>query len=273
MKRLIITADEFGQSEDVNKAICELFKEGHITNTVLMANMLAAEEAIRLAKQNKINTGIHFNLTEGKPLSDIADVKSLVDRKGEFYKPFLFLTRYFFGMINLDDAEKELSLQAKKLHDGKIKLTHFDGHCYIQMLPGLMRIMIKIAKDYGMNKTRLAYEKWSYKANGIGSFFAYNFWFRKFLPSLFRNKLRKLLDENSIKHTDNFYGALIIDANDTKEKLLLTLDKIEEGTSELMVHPGLNSGKRSAENDALNSEAFRDKIKANGIELISYLEL
>ena len=74
MKKLIITADEFGQSEDANKAICELFKEGYITNTALMANTDAAEEAIRLAKQNKINAGIHFNLTEGRPLSDIADV-------------------------------------------------------------------------------------------------------------------------------------------------------------------------------------------------------
>ena len=273
MKRLIITADEFGQTRDVNIAIDELFNMGCITNAALMPNMDFTDEAIELANKHNINVGVHFNLTEGKPLSNSAEVKSLIDKNGHFFPPLIFLTRYFLGLIKIGEVEKELRAQIKKLRDAKIKLTHFDGHCYIQMLPSVMVTMIKVCKEFGINKTRLAYEKWHYRPNGIAVLITYNFWFRKFLPSLFLNKMRKILWRNSIRHTDNFYGALIIDACDVQGKLISVLNNVKEGSSELMVHPGMDNAKRKAEYDTLKSELFRNGIKANGIELISYSEL
>ena len=68
---LLVNADDFGKSAEINRAVAEAFERGYITHTTLMANMPAAEEAVDLARQKGFaeRVGLHLNLTEGLPLS------------------------------------------------------------------------------------------------------------------------------------------------------------------------------------------------------------
>ena len=65
MKKLIVTADDFGYSRNVNKAIIRCFRNGIVTSTSLLANTKYFDESVKLLKLNKnLDVGMHINLTE-----------------------------------------------------------------------------------------------------------------------------------------------------------------------------------------------------------------
>ena len=272
MKQLIITADEFGESHDANKAIYELFKAWRITNASLMANTPCAEEAISLAKKSRMKCGVHFNLTFGRPLCDANEVRSLVDKNGYFHAQFEFVARYILGFVDINEIAREFRAQAKRLHDNGIKPTHFDGHCYIHMLPGILNAAIKIAMEYKIDRTRLAYENWSYSSHGVRSLLSYNFLVRWLFVRLLKNKAEAMLRQNKLAYPQRFHGIFLIDNRRFFENMLKIIGNLEDGTHELMVHPSL-SGKRHSEYDALKSSLLKETITKNGIKLISYEEL
>ena len=51
-KQLVVNADDFGFTPDVNDGIVEAHREGILTATTLMANGEAFEHAVELARQN-----------------------------------------------------------------------------------------------------------------------------------------------------------------------------------------------------------------------------
>ena len=69
--KIIVNADDFGASERINNAIVDAFKKGIVTNTTIMPNMSAYDEAVELAKENGFfdKVGIHLNLLAGEPLT------------------------------------------------------------------------------------------------------------------------------------------------------------------------------------------------------------
>jgi predicted glycoside hydrolase/deacetylase ChbG (UPF0249 family) len=85
-KKILITADDFGMCQAVDNAIINLIEAGSITTTNVLVNMETVENA-KLLRRNypDISIGIHWNVTTGKPVSDIRKVKTLVNECGEFY--------------------------------------------------------------------------------------------------------------------------------------------------------------------------------------------
>src|SRR2546425_5823141 len=51
--QLIVNADDFGTSRQVNEAVVRAFKEGVLTSCSLMVTGQAFDEAIQLAKENR----------------------------------------------------------------------------------------------------------------------------------------------------------------------------------------------------------------------------
>ena len=64
---IIVNADDYAGSSTINKAIIELFNNGIVNSTSIMANMPAFDEAVELAHKYKITDkiGVHLVLTEG----------------------------------------------------------------------------------------------------------------------------------------------------------------------------------------------------------------
>src|SRR5688500_10676933 len=82
MINLIINADDFGLCSSVNQAIIDCYKAGNLTSTTFMVNMPGTSEAAELAKVNPgLGIGLHFCLTEGKPLTVAS---TLIDKNGNF---------------------------------------------------------------------------------------------------------------------------------------------------------------------------------------------
>ncbi len=72
MQKIIITADDYGMCDEVDKAIDAGIENGFITTTNVMTNMTSFCNAINLRKKYpQISIGIHWNVTTGKPICDI----------------------------------------------------------------------------------------------------------------------------------------------------------------------------------------------------------
>ncbi len=69
-KQLVVNADDFGFTGDVNQGIIEAHQRGILTATTLMANGDAYDDAVRLARENpSLDMGAHLVLIGGQAVS------------------------------------------------------------------------------------------------------------------------------------------------------------------------------------------------------------
>ena len=189
--QIIINADDFGLSGNVNRAIVSAFREGLISDTTMLANGEAFDEAVTLAKENGFadNVGIHFNLTEDKPLTE--DIK----RCPAFCENGIFHDRINrLKPLNKTEKEavyKELSAQAAKIKAAGLKIDHADSHHHIHTAIFIAPIVFKVCKGFDIEKIRIH--------RNTGSIPAY----KKVIKSIYNKNLRK----RGFKTTDCF-GSL-----------------------------------------------------------------
>src|SRR5713226_3383585 len=96
--RLIVNADDFGMSEEVNEAVIRAFKEGVLTSTSLMVTGEAFDHAVGLAKENpELAVGIHLVTVVGRSVLPHSTIPALVDEQGDFSNnPAAAGLKYFF---------------------------------------------------------------------------------------------------------------------------------------------------------------------------------
>jgi len=82
---LIINADDFGESQQVNKAIIQSFENGLCSSATLMPNMPGFEAACELVHEYKLlnHIGMHLVLRGGYPLTEkIKHFSTFCDQEG-----------------------------------------------------------------------------------------------------------------------------------------------------------------------------------------------
>jgi radical SAM superfamily enzyme YgiQ (UPF0313 family) len=157
--RVIINADDFGLSKDINRGVIKGYREGIVTSASLSPNGQEFEDAVDLLKENSgLDIGLHLTLIEEKAILEKQRISSLVDNNGIFYKDYrAFLKAYFFGKINMREVERELEAQFCKMREKGLCASHVDSHQHIHMLPGIMEIVVKLAEKYGIPGIRYPY--------------------------------------------------------------------------------------------------------------------
>ena len=84
MKRYLITADDYGFCEEVDRAIEDLADKGILSTTNVLMNFRRDFSDSPLIGRPDFSIGIHWNVTCGNPVSDIKDIPSLVAEDGSF---------------------------------------------------------------------------------------------------------------------------------------------------------------------------------------------
>src|SRR5262245_27657636 len=85
MRRLIVTADDFGAAPEVNEAVEEGWRNGVLSAASLMTGAPAALEAVAIARSNPgLRVGLHLVLVDGAPVSAPEAVPDLVNEAGLF---------------------------------------------------------------------------------------------------------------------------------------------------------------------------------------------
>ncbi len=156
MAKVIINADDFGVSAEVNAGIVRSFENGWISSTTIMANMPAFEQACELTHEHKLvgAIGLHFNICEGRPLSrSILSERRFCDADGQF------IFKHWSGM-RLSKSERravaeELEAQQDACVSAGIVPTHLDTHAHIHTAWGIASVIIRLAPKLGLKAVRI----------------------------------------------------------------------------------------------------------------------
>ncbi|XP_046496321.1 carbohydrate deacetylase isoform X2 [Equus quagga] len=136
--RLVVTADDFGYCPRRDEGIVEAFLAGAVTSVSLLVNGAAAESAAELARRHHIPTGLHANLSEGRPVGPARhSTSSLLSPEGFFLGKMGFREAVAAGDVDLPQVREELEAQLSRFREllGSDP-THVDGHQHVHVLPG-----------------------------------------------------------------------------------------------------------------------------------------
>ena len=287
MRNLIVNADDLGWTEGVNRGIVEAHQKGLVTSTTLLANGRAFEGALEAARQNPgLGIGVHLNLGDGRPTAPAEKVRGLLNGAGDMDGGTeALLLRIASGRLRIEEVEREWDAQIRKVRESGIAPTHLDGHKHVHMLPGLFELALRLAKKHGIRAVRVANEasslrsalsagtpqnggvvlKQSVRARGL---------------KVLARGARKMAERAGIATSDYFCG-ITQTGEWTWEGLKEFLEKLPEGTTELMCHPGYADEElrgtatrlqesRKAELDILTDAEIRKIVASRGIRLINY---
>jgi predicted glycoside hydrolase/deacetylase ChbG (UPF0249 family) len=154
-KKLIITADDYGLCEPVNRAIEECLAAETVRATCVMANMPAYDAARFLRKNHPhVSIGIHWNVTQGRPVLPPDKIFSLVDTQGLFYRASELRQRWWSGKVRRDDLYAELRAQFERLRDSIGTPDFWNTHQNVHVFPGLFPTFVALAKQFGVHAMR-----------------------------------------------------------------------------------------------------------------------
>jgi hopanoid biosynthesis associated protein HpnK len=285
VRRLIINADDFGLTSGVNRAIREAGSSGAITSTTMMANASEFAEAAVLARSlPELKTGCHVVLIDGQALE--GNLPSLTGSNGRFRASLKDFARAAVGKrLSPEEVERETEAQIRRIQAQGITVSHVDSHKHTHMFPHVLRPVLHAARACGVRAVRNPFEPVGAWPLGFVAA-APSLWLRSagvFTFRLFAGEFRKAIREAGMLTTDGTVGIAVTGKLDQKA-LLALLDALPEGTWELVCHPGYADadlhaagtrlvGSREVELQALSSPETKDRLKARGIELISYADL
>ncbi len=287
MRNLIVNADDLGWTEGVNRGIVEAHQKGLVTSTTLLANGRAYESAVGMAGQNpQLGIGVHLNLGDGQPVASRDEVRGLLNGAGEMdgWTEGLLL-RIASRRLRMEEVEREWDAQIRKIRESGIAPTHLDGHKHVHMLPGLFELALRLAKKHGIRAIRVANEEASLRsalaagaAQKRGVVLKQGV--RAWGLNLLAREARKMAEREGIATSEYFCG-ITQTGELTREGLEEFLEKLPEGTTELMCHPGYVDQElrrtatrlqesRKGELDILTNAGIRKIVASRGIRLINY---
>ena len=267
----------------------EAHERGIVTSATLMAQGAAFGPAVSAAQSAPgLSVGCHVLMVDGAPVLDPTQVSSLIcNRDGaagaRFCEGFGGLARRaFLGRLLPEQIEAEVTAQIGRLRAAGIRVSHVDTHKHTHMLPQVLRPMLRAAAASGVRRIRNPFEfvRLSLLAQRAGM------WKRfaqvKLLGGLSRN-FHEAVRRAGMLTPDGTFG--IVSTGGLDERLLrFMIQHLEEGTWELVCHPGYNDAElqtvrtrlrasRERELQLLGSAQAREFLQDAGIELISYEEL
>lgn len=238
MRCLIVNADDFGFTAGVNRAIIEGHTRGIVTSTTLMVNMPAFADAVRLAKEHPLlGVGLHFNITQGRPVAPARQVRSLLNEHDEFPGTSTAIAkRLLSGGLRRADVVTELRAQIEQALSAGVRLTHVDSHKHSHALPQVFDAIVSTIPDYGISAVRLQREQWRL-SNTPGSLQLMKQGAVSFALSQLCRAGKTKLQHAKLRSTDAFFG-ITQTGFWTKQWLSHLIGTLPEGISELMCHPG-----------------------------------
>ena len=249
-RTVILHADDLGLLYAFDEGIRRAHLDGHLTSTSLRANGFAYDHAIAeiLPACPRLGVGVHLCLNEGPSMAPADDVPLLLGpdrslRPG--YRWLMKLARSPAGQLQI---EREFRAQIERVLADGVRVSHFDSHQHVHMIPDVFRITCRLAREYGLDCVRLVREP----AYAVG---------------LLTRRLEPLVNANRIKHlllnrfarpnaplarefglvtTDYFVGVNYAGRMDL-DAIEAGLQAAQYGSVEVLVHPTLGPDARDAE--------------------------
>jgi predicted glycoside hydrolase/deacetylase ChbG (UPF0249 family) len=146
--KLIINADDFGISENVNNTILMMHKRGIVKSTSIVAAGESFTHAVEIAGNNP-NLGIGVHLCLDGPFNIGQDYHSILNHNTkQFYNSTEIVKRLKRFSIDASEVFREYCLQIEKVSDHHIQISHLDSHHHMHVYLPFLKSMIKAAKKF-----------------------------------------------------------------------------------------------------------------------------
>lgn len=278
MKRLIVNADDLGINPQRTHGIFLCVEEGIVRSCSLLPNFADSNTAAKHARERDVSCGLHLNFTEGAPLSTQSDISSLLTPDGFFLGRQTLRRMLGNGEIDPMHIEREARAQVEWCFDTYGMPTHIDGHHHVHIHPVIVPLLLPIFDRYGIALVRIPSEVPLPP-------FGYNVSEEQLKKTEVINaqaeEARTLFAAHGIRSTDHFRGSTIV-GNASLKNLRHILNKLPEGTTELMVHPGSQNAigdafeldpQRQTELRMLTDDSIPTLLTQLKIELCSFGDL
>jgi predicted glycoside hydrolase/deacetylase ChbG (UPF0249 family) len=227
---IVVNADDFGFSKEINLAIVKCFQEGLIDRTTIMVNMPFAEEAVILAQKEGFfdQVGLHLNLTDGIPLSREIAEDPMLCTNGLFNAAFHNnqRTRFFLNARTRRLIEIEAEMQMQKYISYGFPLMHLDSHHHIHTDPSVWFCIERLVKKKGFQSVRISR---NIPPSRISSGY-------RIYKHLFNRRIKSLInDQNDKVKSTTYFGSF-----DDYNEFIKTA--VAEGAIEIMTHPMIING-------------------------------
>lgn len=154
---LVVTADDLGYSEPVDRAILAAHRGGIVRSTSLLVTGPRAAEAAELARAEPgLEVGLHIDLVEGSPVSDRARVPTLLGEDGRFLGlPGLF-RGLALGRVRAGEVASEIRAQVGRARELGTPALAWDSHRHTHLFPPIARVVGHLARELGARWVRRA---------------------------------------------------------------------------------------------------------------------
>lgn len=245
VKQIIVNADDFGRHRLMNAAVEEGLHAGCLRSATIMPGGAAFADAVRIAKEHpELGVGIHLTMVNGNPVLPPEQIPSLVTPEGLFWPEHTtFVKKYFLGQIKMRELKMELTAQLRKVQDTGIKISHVDSHQHMHTLPGIIDFVLQLAAEAGIKAIRIPgtpIKAEEAELNSVGQLIG-----RAGLATLAKMAALKAKNKGFVM-PDHFAGLVAGGAVDAATLRHICLS-MPEGTTEVMMHPGVDNKTLSKE--------------------------
>jgi chitin disaccharide deacetylase len=273
MKKIIVIADDFGFSPEVNKAIVDLYKKKSISGASLLPNGPSFDEAILLAKKYKIEIGLHLNLTQGKAVF-LTGKTTITDKHGNFLGKEKLLIRSLLNQIKISDLNDEITSQINKMMD-KVSPVFANAHQNVHLYPGIFEIYLN-----AVEKVKIPYIRPPVDSALLDINSWYNKPHRKMIMYVLGKRCEIIGKKKKVNCLEKGF-SLTLNNCYNKDSLTAILSKIKASNLEMSVHPGEKQTgnyqfktylikQREQELSFLSSSDFINTLKSLNYKIIPY---
>lgn len=238
MKRLIVTADDFGAAREVNEAVEAAHRGGILTAASLMVAGPAAGDAIARARRlPSLRVGLHLVLVEGRPVLPASAVPRLVDRDGALRADMPSLgAALCCSRQARRELAAEITAQFVAFRATGLALDHCNAHKHFHLHPVIGRLMAQIGAGFGLRAVRVPLEPLRVlravdpdtpRAPAL-------------LTAPFARLLRRRIRAAGLLAPDQVFG-LQWSGRMTRGRLCGLLRNLPDGLSEIYLHPATGS--------------------------------
>jgi hopanoid biosynthesis associated protein HpnK len=241
VKRLVVTADDFGAAIEVNEAVEQAHRDGILTAASLMVAGEAVDDAVSRARaMPTLGVGLHVVLVDGWPVLPADRLPMLVDSYGRFRTD---MGRMSFKIFASPDARRQLALEVEAQFAAfaatGLPLDHVNAHKHFHLHPTVAATILKIGRRYGMRAVRAPIEPRRLLRTVDGS---------RMVPRIeaaWARLVRRRMRAAKMSVPDQVLG-LAWSGSMTAHRLCGVLEHLPPGLTEIYSHPATTSYPGSA---------------------------
>lgn len=237
MRRLIVTADDFGLAIPVNEAVERAHLHGILSTASLMVASPATADAVERAHGlPKLRVGLHVVLVNGRPALAPERVPDLVDSQGRFGANLLAAgVRYFCKPGVRKQLEDEIREQFRLFSETGLQLDHANAQNHMHVHPTILSLIMKVGREFGLRAIRIPNEPFGPAWRATRTHFRSRFTQSVFL-SPWLTLMKRRLRANGFAANDYVFG--MIDTGHMEARRLRGfIAELPPGVSEIYSHP------------------------------------